>query len=417
MANKHARSALDLFRPEARASIAGQGHPLMSVPVSWEILSALILAALIGAGIYISVVTVPRQEQARGRLLSAAGEVRIMAPQPGVIQSLEYRNGDTVRAGATLAQIATDRRDQSGAGRAEIRQAHIEKQSAWLKDRRRAVESQWTAQKASLDQDMDARRRQLDRLNGQINTIEKRAVLARDRRDAGARLVEKGVLAVDAQRDREAAAIDNELRLLELLDRIQGEQDRLKSLRYAIDNQRSQYEKEVAEIEGQLVALTGEQALLGIERAYTVIAPISGRITAQDIHLGDAVDGQRPLMVIIPENEGLTAELYLSPRSAGFVERGKRVQLRLDGFPYQKFGTVEGTIENISLTSLVAREVNFPVGEEPVVYRATVRIDEVAGVRNIRLQPGMTVTAQIILEERPILEWLFEPLIATYRAN
>ena len=119
----------------------------------------------------------------------------------------------------------------------------------------------------------------------------------------------------------------------------------------------------------------------------------------------------------------LAAHLYARSRTAGLVQAGQPVRLRLAAYPYQKFGMARGAIESVSRTPLSARDLPAGSGQalsgvsqsdEPV-YVITVALEKQwvdAYGRTQPLQPGMTLEADVAQERRRIWEWLLEPALA-----
>lgn len=170
-----------------------------------------------------------------------------------------------------------------------------------------------------------------------------------------------------------------------------------------------------AQLQAQAAGLTQQRAQLEGRRGYELRAPKAGRITALQASLGQAVDPTKPLMTLTPEGGGLRAELYVPSRAIGFVAPGQRVRLLYDAFPYQKFGPAWGEVREVSATVLAPQEVTAAVPVQEPVYRVTARLDAQtmrAFGAETPLQPGMALTADVILEERSFAEWLLEPLLA-----
>jgi membrane fusion protein len=90
----------------------------------------------------------------------------------------------------------------------------------------------------------------------------------------------------------------------------------------------------------------------------------------------------------------------------------------LDAFPYQRFGAQSGVVAEITSSVIMPGELQLLVDVQEPVYRITVTLEEstfTANDRELALQAGMLLTANIILEERTILSWLLEPLISVSR--
>ena len=120
--------------------------------------------------------------------------------------------------------------------------------------------------------------------------------------------------------------------------------------------------------------------------------------------------------MIIPSGSQLQAELLAPSRAIGFVRPGQDVELSLQAFPYQRFGTVRGTVRTVSSTVLGPSDVGFPGLDirEPVFrIRVSLSRDTMnAYGQSVPMQPGMLVSAEIVFEHRSLLRWLFDPIYA-----
>jgi membrane fusion protein len=90
-------------------------------------------------------------------------------------------------------------------------------------------------------------------------------------------------------------------------------------------------------------------------------------------------------------------------------------------FPFQKFGVGRGRVLSVSRTVLAPEEVAMPgLNLTEPVFRVRValeRMDIEAYGQSIPLQAGMTLSADIVVERRNLLEWLFDPLYAAGRRS
>ena len=94
-------------------------------------------------------------------------------------------------------------------------------------------------------------------------------------------------------------------------------------------------------------------------------------------------------------------------RSIAFVRSGAPVKIRYDAFPYQKFGTFNGVVDHVSRTTVLPSDKRFRITVTEPMYLARVRISDQQS-----LQSGMTVTADILRDERRLIQWIFDPLIS-----
>jgi hemolysin D len=121
------------------------------------------------------------------------------------------------------------------------------------------------------------------------------------------------------------------------------------------------------------------------------------------------------VMTLVPRDERLRAEVWISSQDAGFVRAGQAAKVKLAAFQFQKYGMVSGTVEQVSAdaSELPSAAAPRPVGTAPLAYRTFVALDAQeleAGGRSYRLVPGMQASAEILLGTRSLLEYVLSPV-------
>ena len=94
------------------------------------------------------------------------------------------------------------------------------------------------------------------------------------------------------------------------------------------------------------------------------------------------------------------------------MKPGQDVKLKYDAFPYQKFGVANGSVVSVSATALRPVEVGINSESGELLYRISVSLKKqtISAFSNeVPLQVGMELSADIVLENRSLLEWLIEP--------
>jgi membrane fusion protein len=151
-------------------------------------------------------------------------------------------------------------------------------------------------------------------------------------------------------------------------------------------------------------------------RSQFVTAPVSGRVAALPVMSGQTISTGSTIAVIVPEGSRIEAELLAPSRSIGFIKPGQEVNLILQAFPHQRFGTLAGTVRTVSSTVLAPNEVTIQGLDikEPVFrIRVSLSRDSMQAYgENIALQPGMLVSAEVVFDRRSLLQWLFDPIYA-----
>jgi membrane fusion protein len=116
-----------------------------------------------------------------------------------------------------------------------------------------------------------------------------------------------------------------------------------------------------------------------------------------------------------PEGAVLQAQLLVPGRAVGFLAAGQPVALRYQAFPFQRFGSSHGVVKEIARSLIAPGDAQLPVALNEPAYRITVALERQtvrAYGKDFPLQDGMLLEADVALDRRRLLEWLFEPLLA-----
>ena len=121
---------------------------------------------------------------------------------------------------------------------------------------------------------------------------------------------------------------------------------------------------------------------------------------------GGVVTEAQPLMVIVPEDANVTAEVTLENKDIGFVSVGQEAEIKLETFTFTRYGTVKATVKTVTGDAVndEKRGAIFPVMLS--LGKTTIDVDGKA----VRLSPGMNVTAEIKTGRRRVIEFLLSPV-------
>ncbi|MEH3158309.1 MAG: HlyD family type I secretion periplasmic adaptor subunit [Sphingomonas taxi] len=136
-------------------------------------------------------------------------------------------------------------------------------------------------------------------------------------------------------------------------------------------------------------------------------APVTGTVSQLSLHTeGGVVEAAKPIMTVVPSDGKLIAEVKLLNRDAGFVAAGQPVQVKLDAFPFSRYGTVPGHVVSVSPDAVPDEKLGL-------VYVVRVALDRTRidrGDRTVALVPGMMATADIVTGNRSYLSYLTSPV-------
>lgn len=402
------RQVIDQTRQRLHGEVVCTPRP------SHSVICALLLVWLLAAGLFLTQASYARRENVIGWLEPHEGTVRVYATREGKLARLLVREGELVHEGQALAVINGDRVLSDGRHLEAVLLEEYREQKTTLQRRlaRRALTVE--EQRDDVRQQITAGRSELDWVRRQLATLEERLALKQQRQQRERRLVEQGHIArVDNERQREAVlALQAEQQALhrgadQQRARLRSLESRLQLLQQEDADQRDALAQELSQVAQQIASLRGE-------RAYTLKASRSGVVTSIQASEGQWVQRDRPLMVLVPEQSTLTAQLLLPVRASGFIQPGQPLAFRFDAFPYQKFGSHPGTIDSVAETIMLPGELpHAPVTVREPVYQVSASIGPghlKAYGAPVTFKSGMTLAADITLEDRSILEWLLEPL-------
>ncbi|AWK14335.1 HlyD family type I secretion periplasmic adaptor subunit [Candidatus Fukatsuia symbiotica] len=154
--------------------------------------------------------------------------------------------------------------------------------------------------------------------------------------------------------------------------------------------------------------LTQEQIKI-VERQnlQTLKAPVDGVVQQLEVHtLGGVVTPAQQLMVVVPENNELELDAMLLNKDVGFVLPGQPVEVKVDSFPYTRYGTLAGEVKHVSRDA-----VDDP--KQGLVFPVRVRLltdTLVVDGKPVRLSAGMSVSAEIKTGRRRVIDYLLSPL-------
>lgn len=147
-------------------------------------------------------------------------------------------------------------------------------------------------------------------------------------------------------------------------------------------------------------------------------APQAGIVKDLATHTpGTVVAPGTVVMTLVPRDEPVQAEVWIANADAGFVAPEQKARVKIDAYPFQKYGMVEGLVKQVSADSSEAGQQGASMKNQPVTsplyYRVLVALDnahlERDGTRHL-LMPGMQVNAEIHLGTRSVMEYLLSPI-------
>jgi HlyD family secretion protein len=126
--------------------------------------------------------------------------------------------------------------------------------------------------------------------------------------------------------------------------------------------------------------------------------------------VGSVLEAAETIFVLVPLETKLEAEVEVSPSDVGEIDGGDLVRIKIDAYPFQKYGTLKGRVINISADTFSRRSAS---GGMDYYYLARISLEgiELEHLPETRLLPGMTVAGEIVTGKRSVISYFLYPVI------
>ncbi|MDT8376039.1 MAG: HlyD family type I secretion periplasmic adaptor subunit [Mariprofundaceae bacterium] len=415
-----------------------QQHPSpLPRAVLWGLLAlllCLLLWALFGRLDIIAV--------AHGKLVPQSAVKIVQAADAGIVKELLVSEGDEVAAGQIVARmdaVFSDADNRTLDTELALKQLQLRRIDAELKQQALAplpedspelfagVLKQYQARRQayldSLESARATRARAEQDLQGALEIerkLEQTLPGYRQQSEAFQKLVEKGYVSrlMANEKSRELIEREQDLRaqrhsvksLRATIVQAERQIDQISSsYREELQNERIVADGDYRRLQQELEKQTHRHELLEVR------APQDGIVKDIATHTpGTVVSVGTVLMTVVPRNDPLEAEVWLSHIDAGFVRPGQHARVKLMAYSFQKYGMLEGQVDQISPDAVDNEEAmrSGIQGYKTVIALAGNQLESHTGQR-YRLTPGMQVSAEINLGSRSVIEYLLSPVQKT----
>ncbi len=407
----------NLFRQEviANRSQGLTGEVSLVYPPAFKWLTILILTVVSVTFIFLIQGNYTRKENVVGVLQPNTGIMKLNAPQNGIIVELLVDEGETVKKNQPLLRIMSEKHGVEGF---ELNQALINQyqfQINSLNQQLLDLDSKHKLEAIALESEQNSLTKRINEIKNQDDTFDKRI-----------RMNEKIVQRVESLAGTGFVSELELMRQNDTLLALRQQKSVMKSERLTISNQLHQIKNQISQqpitheaerslLLTQISTLKGELSTLKQQRLGEVRSPVEGTVTGLLAKIGQSINQQQILLSLLPKDSFMQAVIYIPTSAFGFIEKGQLTQLRYHAFPYQRFGTYQGYITQISANVILPTETDIPGLITVPSYRVVVSLaaqNVMAYGREHPLRSGMKLDADIVIEQRSLLSWLFDPVLS-----
>jgi len=396
-------------------------------------LRLLALLLIFGIG-WASIATVDKVVTAQGKLISTGKTIVVQPLSEGVITRLHVEEGQEVQEGQVLVTLDPTFADADVEGLRE-RLESLEQEARRLEtemgdggsvidpDRNELQERILTARNREYEQRLKTYEQKIKELIAKAETKKdqhaqgrKQLRLARDMEKMFQDAMAKGVatrlelIKAQSQRMKQEEAVE---RITNELQEMRQEAERLIAERDAfVNNWTSTSTQELVKTNREIESIRSQ-----LEKAEHISDFVELRAPRRAVVLqlatrseGSVVSKAEPVVTLVPLDDPLEAEVNIQARDIGFVRQGDHARIKLEAFPFQKHGALEGTVKVISEDTF---QKDTAMGSA-VTYRSRIGLTTTT-LRDVptdfRLIPGMTLSAEIKVGERRVISYFLYPIM------
>lgn len=424
--------------PRARARFLAQAIQLEEEGSSDTIRNAIFFSffLLFAVIIWMAVTEVNEMSVSRGEVVPAGYVHNIQHLEGGIVSNVAIRNGDSVKKGELLVSFSPP------ATRAEYGQLASRRASLLLSlERLHALEAGKEPDFGALGEEypelaikqLESYKAQAANFKRELSVIEaqvnqKKSELTKQKNQIKAQDKEVGLLKEQvAMREKLAIKhIVSETDLLSTKSSLAAAESKLKSIKdgvlvaemtlaeakerrlETISSQKKDLKLEASTVAGQLAELGG--SLLGAEdklNRLNVYAPVSGIIQGLSItSINEVVKPGDTILQLVPVDDDLIVDARISPGEIGYIHAGLAAEIKVDSYDSSRFGVIKGLVKQVSPSTYLDEEMN-------PYYKATIELEKSylgSNPEQMKVIPGMTVSADIITGSKTIMAYLLKPV-------
>lgn len=375
---------------------------------------------------------------ARGRLVTPLPNIVVQPLETSIVQTIDVRAGQVVRKGDRLATLDPTFAAADG---------------SQLKSKLDSLNTQW----ASLDAELSGERMERPGAESPDSKIQSR--LAKERQSSYQSQIRRQTESIarlrssleTARRDEEgqqarvkglkemeimtADLVSKQLavksRLLDVRDRLmeaergtelaRNRQIEIRRELAALEAEKAAYEtgwrqkmlEEMLNVSRERDAVSDQLQKANLRQSRVILTAPADAIVLEVAKLsaGSIVKEAEPFFTLVPISETLEADVQIDSLDVGYIKIGSVANVKIDAYPFQKHGTLEGSLRTISQDAF-RRDANAPAGMDAYyggrITLGSARLQDMPA--NAVLLPGMTLTAEILVGKRSVLSYLLWPL-------
>jgi hemolysin D len=373
---------------------------------------------------------------AQGKIIPSGSSKLIQPLESGVIAAIHVRDGQTVKKGQVLIELdptqtdAEQERLSSEHRSAKVESARLqaliagrpdlmapkgtEPEVAALQQRMlRQQLAQYDARVEAARHVIDQRKSALQATKTTIVRLDSTVPMQEQRAKAYKQLVDEDFVSRMEYLAAEKQRIDETQELAKQRELLGQDISALAEAEKNYEALKSEFQQthmaELTSSETKSASLAQEVVKAGQRQGLQKLtAPIDGVVQQLAIHtVGGVVTAAQQLMVVVPQEHQLEIEAWVENKDIGFVKEGQSVEVKVEAFPFTRYGLIDGTMLSISNDAVPLEKGALVYAARVSMARSTIQVED----KLVNLSPGMSVSVEIKTGQRRLIEFFLSPLL------
>jgi HlyD family secretion protein len=309
----------------------------------------------------------------QGQLNAVGGSTEVMTPAGGQVDQVYAKDGEFVRRGTLLVRFDTT---------AAAKEAETLKRLVSLE------ESKFKEQMATYASRRSVLMNRLEVLGEKLKTKQEIVGSLQDLVDTGAY--------------QRLPFLEQSDELLELNNQISQVKEEIEQLQFQANQLALENTRSTSEIQNRLVQVN-------LQLQYqNVKAPVDGIVFDSVARPQTVIPAGERMLTIVPQ-DSLYARVFIPNKDIGFIKPGQEAKVRVDAFPFTRYGDIPGRVDQIGADALPPDEAN-PIYRFPAKIKLDRPYLETQGIK-VPLRSGMAVTTNLKLRDKPVISLLSDMLV------
>lgn len=278
------------------------------------------------------------------------------------------------------------------------------------------IENQYAAYHSkilSLNSTIRKTKSELKSLRLSVAQTEKSLPLIRKRAESYKAAASRGIVAENQYLEMQQQYLEKEKELIVTREKIQESKAAIAQAREERATTMAEFSQniytEMKKAQQQVIGLQNELAKARqVNRQRILYAPVDGRVQELAVFtVGGIVTPAQELMKIAPIGKAVEVEAWVENKDIGFVYPKQTAEIKLESFPFTRYGTIEGKVITLSDDAV-------PVEKRGMLYQARVSMRSNVmhvGDKLVHISPGMNATVEIKTGKRRVIEYFLSPVL------